>query len=121
MIHRSGPDEEPQNLIQGELVNGSIGRVVDFLTAREAINGNTDIGFIDPTNEMQDGALRAPSSRDLPRHVLESSQPWPVVHWTSGRTMMMVPVEFTSENVHGEIEATRGQVSHFSFSRFANI
>lgn len=120
MIHRSGPDEESQNLIQGELVNGSTGRVVDFLTAREAINGNTDIGFIDPTNEMRDGAMRAPR-RDIPRNVLESPQSWPVVHWTSGRTMMMVPLEFTSENVHGEVEATRGQVSHFSFPRFVDI
>lgn len=26
----------------------------------------------------------------------------------------MVPVEFTVENVHGEVEATRGQVSDLS-------
>jgi hypothetical protein len=28
--------------------------------------------------------------------------------------MMMVPIEFTAENVHGDVEATRGQVSSFS-------
>ena len=26
----------------------------------------------------------------------------------------MVPLEFTVENVHGDVEATRGQVSDFS-------
>jgi len=41
---------------------------------------------------------------------VESSHLWPVVHWASGRRMMMVPVEFTIENVHGDVEATRGQV-----------
>jgi len=97
------------------LVNGSIGQVVDFLTAREAINGNTDIGFIDPTNEMRDDAARRPlREADIPRHILHSSHLWPVVYWASGRRMMMVPVEFTVENVHGDVEATRGQVSDFS-------
>ena len=50
----------------------------------------------------------------IPRHILDSSHLWPVVHWASGRRMMMVPVDFTAENVHGEVEATRGQVIGFS-------
>ena len=105
-----------QNLIQGELVNGTIGQVVDFFTAREAINGNTDIGFVDPTNEMvNDAARRSGRRADIPLHILGSSHPWPVVRWASGRRMMMVPVEFTVENVHGEVEATRGQVIDFSY------
>ena len=29
----------------------------------------------------------------------------------------MVPVEFTAENVHGEVEATRGQVIDFSTAK----
>ena len=104
------------------MVNGSIGRVVDFLTAREAVNGNTDIGFVDPTNEMRDDAARwSVGEADLPRHILYSSHLWPVVHWASGRRMMMVPVEFTVENVHGEVEATRGQVSDFSTALLAWI
>lgn len=104
-----------QNLIQGELVNGTIGQVVDFLTAREAVNGNTDIGFVEPTNEMLDDAARRSGRRDIPLHILQSPHPWPVVHWASGRRMMVVPVEFTVENVHGEVEATRGQVIDFSY------
>lgn len=97
------------------MVNGSIGKVVDFLTAREAINGNTDIGFVDPNNEMRDDAARRPTrGAGVPRSILYSEQHWPVVHWESGRKMVMVPVEFTVENVHGEVEATRGQVSDFS-------
>lgn len=101
-----------QNLIHGELVNGSIGQVVDFLTAREAVNGNTDIGFLDPNNEMRnDAAGRRNREQSIPRHVLDSSHLWPVVLWASGRKMMMVPVEFTTENVHGDVEAIRGQVT----------
>jgi hypothetical protein len=84
---------------------------VDFLSARDAINGNTDIGFIDPTGEMRDDAIRR--GGDIPRRILESPNLWPVVQWASGRKMMMVPVEFTTENVHGEVEATRGQVGYF--------
>ena len=94
------------------MVNGTIGQVVEFLTAREAVNGNTDIGFIDPNDEMRDDAARRRAN--VPRHVLDSSHLWPVVLWASGRKMMMVPVEFTVENVHGEVEATRGQVINFS-------
>ena len=61
---------------------------------------------------MRDDAARRPlQEADIPSHILHSSHLWPVVHWTSGRTMMMVPVEFTMENVHGEVEAARGQVS----------
>lgn len=97
------------------MVNGSIGQVIDFSTAREAINGNTDIGLIDPTNEMRADAARVYNREsDIPRHMLDSSHLWPVVRWASGREMMMVPVEFTVENVHGEVEATRGQVTDFS-------
>ena len=103
---------ELQNLVRGELVNGSLGKVVDFLAVRDAINGNTDIGFIDPTNEMREDAVRR-GNRDLPRSISESPNLWPVVQWASGRKMMMVPVEFTTENVHGEVEAIRGQVGFF--------
>ena len=104
------------------MVNGSIGRVVEFLTTREAINGNTDIGFLDPTSEMRnDAARRTPREGDIPRHLLESTHSWPVVHWDSGRRMMMVPVEFTVENVHGEVEATRGQVRDFYPALLAQV
>lgn len=85
--------------------------MVDFLTTREAINGNTDIGFVDPLDEMSNDAAGRPIGEvNLPQHLVYSRHLWPVVHWASGRRMMMVPVEFTVENVHGEIEATRGQV-----------
>lgn len=96
------------------MVNGSVGQVVDFLTARDAVNGNTDIGFIDPNNDMRDDAARMRNARGvIPPHILESLHLWPVVRWASGRKMMMVPVEFTVENVHGEVEARRGQVTGF--------
>jgi len=61
-----------------------------------------------------DAARRAPREGNIPSHLLHSTHLWPVVHWDSGRTMMIIPVEFTVENVHGEVEATRGQVRLFS-------
>lgn len=89
------------------------------MTASEAVNGNTDIGFIDPNNEMRDDAARRRGN--VPQHVLDSSHLWPVVLWDNGRKMMMVPVEFTVENVHGDVEATRGQVTSFYMAFLAQV
>lgn len=91
------------------------------MTARDAVNGNTDIGFIDPNDEMRGIARRPDSGAGVPRHILDSSHHWPVVLWASGRRMMMVPVDFTIENVHGDVEATRGQVIDFSTALLAQV
>lgn len=98
------------------MVNGTLGKVVDFLTGYEAVNGNTDIGLVDPTHEVEADTRKIGDNKNVPSHILESSSPWPVVEWASGRKMMMVPVQFTIENVHGEVEATRGQVGNFPSS-----
>ena len=66
---------------------------------------------------MRATASRSSPEARIPRHILDSSHLWPVVLWANGRRMMMVPVEFTTENVHGEVEATRGQVIDFSTAK----
>ncbi|KAF8640863.1 hypothetical protein AX17_000511 [Amanita inopinata Kibby_2008] len=76
-----------KNLIQGELVNGSLGRVIDFKRL-----------------EISD----VPAER-RPIFV-PNSQLWPVVKFTNGRELTCHPRDFTVENASGEMEACRCQV-----------
>lgn len=90
-------------MIQGELVNGSVGQVVEFRTSRDALEDHTEIARVDDTNDS-----RASKARRNP--VLQTDRVWPVVRFTNGRTMLIVPVEFTINNAQGEMEAKREQV-----------
>ena len=79
----------PQNLVQGELVNGSLGKIIEFKPMEPADNPNQRI-------------VHTPSR---PNDI------WPVVQFTNGRVMTIVCQEFTINNASGEIEAMRSQVS----------
>ena len=76
-----------QNLVQGELVNGSLGKVMEFK----------------PLERSDD-----PHDRSM----YISGELWPVVKFTSGHVMTVAPKDFTVNNANGEIEAQRTQVSH---------
>ena len=84
-----------QNLVQGELVNGSVGRIVAFRTAKEAVQDNTEIG------QTEEKATAAP-----PR----VERQWPVVLFTMGKEVLITPQDFTINNAQGEVEARREQV-----------
>jgi hypothetical protein len=92
-----------KNLIQGELVNGSVGQVVAFSTSREAQNNHTLIAQVDDANDPS-GAQR------IRNRAAQGDRVWPVVRFTNGRVMLIVPVEFTVNNAQGEREASREQV-----------
>ncbi|KIL71840.1 hypothetical protein M378DRAFT_252853 [Amanita muscaria Koide BX008] len=79
-----------KNLEQGTLVNGSLGKIVDFTTTAECLE--------DPDQRSE----RSPSEDDAI---------WPVVQFVNGRTKCIFPQEFTIENASGKPEATRVQVS----------
>lgn len=82
-----------QNLIQGELVNGSVGQVVKFSTASDAAKEHTDVAGADKEK-------RSPPS----------DWAWPLVRFIGGREMLITPQEFTVNNADGEMEARRDQV-----------
>ncbi|KAI6032057.1 hypothetical protein BKA83DRAFT_94608, partial [Pisolithus microcarpus] len=91
-----------ENLVQGQLVNGSVGQVIGFRTAQEASQSLTDIGTEEGLKGNKAEALRA-----VTRY---NDAKWPVVRFTNGRELLCVPTEFTVNNANGEIEASRWQV-----------
>ncbi|KAJ6575524.1 hypothetical protein B0H10DRAFT_955578 [Mycena sp. CBHHK59/15] len=88
----------PQNLVQGYLVNGSVGQVIGFSTPIDAIKQHTEIATMDA-----DKAVQEPRMRD---------QLWPLVQFSNGAQRLCVPQEFTINNADGHMEARRDQVWH---------
>jgi hypothetical protein len=82
-------------------VNGSVGQVIRFSTAKEAAEAKTEIANAgDPSTPAP---LKAPLTDDPSRR-------WPVVRFTSGMTMLITFHDFTVNNALGEVEARREQV-----------
>ncbi|KAM6498375.1 hypothetical protein JOM56_006323 [Amanita muscaria] len=75
-----------KNLEQGALVNGSLGKIIDFISAAEPPQDRSKV------------------------MLFERDKLWPVVQFTNGRTKCILPEEFTIDNASGEAEATRVQV-----------
>ncbi|KAF7339973.1 ATP-dependent DNA helicase PIF1 [Mycena venus] len=88
-----------KNLAQGRLVNGSLGQVIGFSTARDAISRHVEIA--NPENN---------SKNNQPPPGLESVRLWPLVKFSHGEELLMVPQEFTINNADGDMEARRDQV-----------
>jgi hypothetical protein len=84
-------------LIQGRLVNGSVGRVIGFSTAVEALKQHLEIAKVEGAPEL----YADPSKKD---------QLWPLVKFTNGALLLVVPQEFTINNADGGVEARRDQV-----------
>ncbi|KAG8978081.1 hypothetical protein FRC05_011197, partial [Tulasnella sp. 425] len=165
-----------QNMRQGHLVNGSLGKVIGFKTVREAWSDQVDIAKVDHRKAVKPGAvgngvgikehdsdtlIQAPKaeprqptlssarglappplleedcrcgadfdggvcmcdSRDIKAEIVpppaqdaseqilaSEDQNWPVVHFTTGETIAIPPVEFSVINVMGVMEAKRMQV-----------
>ncbi|KAI6136943.1 P-loop containing nucleoside triphosphate hydrolase protein [Pisolithus sp. B1] len=91
-----------ENLVQGQLVNGSVGQVIGFRTPQEASQSLTDIGTEESLKGNKAEALRAVTRCNDAK--------WPVVRFTNGRELLCVPAEFTVNNAYGEMEASRWQV-----------
>lgn len=96
-----------QNVVQGKLVNGSIGRVVDFKTPSEARTRGINIAKTeeqahprDPTQEARYRVLEAAAE----------SGTWPEVRFQNGLTLLCIPTMFDAVNAEARIEATRKQV-----------
>ncbi|KAF8058242.1 DNA repair and recombination protein pif1 [Lyophyllum atratum] len=84
-----------KNLVQGKLVNGSVGQVVRFSTPEDALKEHTDIA-----STARGEGQRLPQDRCV----------WPIVRFINGHETMIIPQEFTINNAYGGMEARRDQV-----------
>lgn len=94
----------PQNLVQGELVNGSVGQVIGFSTSQDALTNRTEIAAVDDSKMMVHGNLMDQNP------AIKNDRIWPVVRFTNGQSILVVPVKFTIDNADGKMEASREQV-----------
>lgn len=77
-------------------MNGSVGQVTKFVSLADARSEGIPVATI----EGQEVKSRFQKDAIL----------WPVVRFIGGREMVIVPQDFTVNNVNGEVEAQRTQV-----------
>lgn len=90
-------------MIQGELVNGSRGRVVGFTTTSRAQASKTEIAKEDPEKNHD----RKP---DINIERSAEGRIWPLVQFEGGQTLLCVPATFEAVNAENLVEAKRYQV-----------
>lgn len=83
-------------MIQGYLVNGSVGRIVRFSTVSRAKKNGIKIAEIERVESKA--------------HWLPSGSVWPVVQFICGPELLCIPQEFSVDNTDGKMEARRDQV-----------
>jgi hypothetical protein len=96
-----------QNAEKRVLVNGTVGKVTDFLTCREAKNIHHIEVILSPRYKEQNpktGEIR------IADDLWVNQTKWPVVEFPGGRKRLIPPHEFTIENVDGSMHALRLQV-----------
>ena len=96
-----------QNVEQGVLVNGSVGKIANFLTCRDAKKVYNIEMALSPRDKEEN-----PQTRDvrIADHLWTNTTKWPVVEFPNGRKKLIPPHEFTVENVNGTMQALRLQV-----------
>lgn len=126
-----------KNIIQGLLVNGSVGRIVGFYQPREALAMGIDIALPDsrerggpdvpdiPGGPQVEVPQTASTGSQVPKssqktaadkreetikQILQMNSVWPAVQFQSGVTQLCVPLTFEVVSAEGTIEATRHQV-----------
>ncbi|KAI0359030.1 hypothetical protein OH77DRAFT_1395896 [Trametes cingulata] len=102
-----------KNIIQGLLVNGSVGRVIALPDNRER-NGQTGPELPGGPAAGKDGGRLEkgpPDAREEKiKQILRMNTIWPAVHFQCGVTQLCVPLTFEVVSAEGTIEATRDQV-----------
>lgn len=99
-------DHSFQNQPKVGLVNGSLGKVLEFITIREARERHLDIGEINAGD-----AARVISSHS--GHEFKKNDLFPLVEFLNGsicNKLLCAPTDFTVENLKGGVEARRIQV-----------
>lgn len=105
-----------ENIVQGHLVNGSLGKVTEFLTTSEAVKRNIAISTMDRKGEKhrkdEKPTAIAPPVKDLVRlngRTFGKNDLWPLVKFTNGMELVCAPVDFSVEGLVGNVEALRLQ------------
>ncbi|CEL62905.1 alpha-amylase [Rhizoctonia solani AG-1 IB] len=93
-----------KNIPDAGLVNGSIGRVVDFITPEKALNEGYPIAGAAVTIS-DDGKPHRPSIKGRFR-----LRTWPLVNYVNSGSILMPPVDFALDNGVGGTRACRQQV-----------
>jgi ATP-dependent DNA helicase PIF1 len=102
VVRKAFTQAEFQNLVQGKLVNGSVGKVTDFRALDQALKDRIKVPGIEDQQGSQD-----PRAEGLKT----SSTLWPLVRFTDGQEILCVSADFTVNNPDGDVEARRSQVN----------
>lgn len=105
-------------MLQGVLVNGSLGKVVEFIGVHEAQQRHIEMADLERRKEGQVAPIvNSPDAKEgesgliaLDNHTFTKEQLWPLVKFTNGRCLLCSPVEFTVEGLSGNLEARRLQI-----------
>lgn len=93
-----------QNVVQGCLVNGSIGVLQEFITTHEAVQREIAVASPPPPQDS------APVFRPVDDAVFTKNMSWPLVRFTNGMQLLCAPLSFSVEGPKGNCEAHRLQV-----------
>ncbi|KIO02464.1 hypothetical protein M404DRAFT_56544, partial [Pisolithus tinctorius Marx 270] len=94
-----------QNQPEGDLVNGSLGRVMEFITIREARNHLLDIADMS-NRELPPNHTLTPANTV---HEFCKDEAFPLVKFGE-KQLLCAPTDFTVKNTKGGIEARRIQI-----------
>jgi hypothetical protein len=86
-------------------VNGSVGTVIAFKSKDEALREMTEIGLYEPKEEERWQPKDNPTIQRLP-----ANRKYPLVKFTNGKILLVIPLEFEVNNSEGHMEARRDQV-----------
>lgn len=113
--------------MQGRLVNGSVGKIIDFIGVSEANQQCVEIAQLAPagveeaTHLSEDFKIAERRRKQRGEHRLVqmtstknmfgAHTAWPLVQFTNGTKLLCAPLEFNVEGMVGNLEARRLQVS----------
>lgn len=97
-------------------MNGSVGKVVDFMRVSDAQLRGIQIGVVHREGQTSSQPARPPGGAPpVPQHILKSNKLWPYVRFENGLSLLCIPAMFEVMNAQGRIEASREQVRTCGF------
>jgi ATP-dependent DNA helicase PIF1 len=113
-IRAFSQDNSFQNVVQGSMVNGSCGKVIDFMTHHEALEKHITIDRISSgerrNRDVTEDPLLPPEPVSITNSQFMPHDKWPLVQFSTGGLLLCAPLEFTVEGFMGNVEAQRVQV-----------